>query len=131
LKVGFREKKVSFAVGQDGNIRTMESELTYYTEVVKPQMILVPIGFKTDLGSIPQILQGMIPKDGKALFGYILHDYLYKIGLFTRDECDDMLREAMKALDVVWWRVQSVRGGLAVGGWYAWNKHREGLKCTK
>ena len=34
------------------------------------------------------------PKDGKAMYGYILHDYLYQIGLFSRSETDDILEEA-------------------------------------
>lgn len=125
MEIGFIEERVLTSVGKDGLIRTMESDLTYFTKIVQAQLILVPIGFDTDLGSIPQFLQAIFPKDGEALFAYILHDYLYYTGLFTRSESDDMLREAMKSLNVSWWRIVAVRNGLRIGGWRAWNKHRK------
>jgi len=125
MEVGFLENEVLLSVPTTGDIRTTKSELTFYSEIVKPQLIVVPIDFKTDLGSIPVVIQPFIPKDGLALFAYILHDYLYATGLFTRDECDEILKEAMQSLDVKSWRVFSVRKGLKVGGWYAWNKHRK------
>jgi hypothetical protein len=131
VKIGFGESRIKTSVGADGLMRTMESRLTYYTEVVKPQVIAVPIGFETDLGSIPLALQNVFPKDGKAMYGYILHDYLYKMGMYSRSTSDDMLEEAMQSLGVSWWRRKSVRLGLKLGGWVAWNKHRKGLKCTK
>jgi len=131
VKVGFKEDTVLLSVPTSGDLRTTKSELTYFTKVVQEQLVLVPVGVKTDLGSIPTFLQVFFPKDGKAMFGYILHDYLYKTGMFTRGQSDDMLEEAMESLGVTWWRRKSVRGGLRVGGWVAWNRHRKGLKCTK
>ena len=131
MKVGFRESFVLLSVSTDGIIRTTKSELTYYTEVVKPQLIVVPINFDTDLGSIPRLFQPLIPKDGLALFAYILHDYLYKTGLFTRSQSDYILEEAMKSLGVQWWVRKADLNGLRAGGWVAWNKHRKGLTCTK
>ena len=130
MKIGFKESDVNLSVPITGDIRTMKSELTYYTEL-KKCLILVPIGFGTDLGSIPLALQNVFPKDGKAMYGYILHDYLYKMGMYSRSTSDDMLEEAMQSLGVSWWRRKSVRLGLKLGGWVAWNKHRKGLKCTK
>lgn len=130
MKIGFKEQTISLTVPITGDIRTTQSELTYYTDI-KKCLILVPIGFDTDLGSIPLSLQNIFPKDGKAMFGYILHDYLYRMGLYTRSVSDDMLEEAMQSLGVAWWRRKSVRLGLRLGGWVAWNKHRKGLKCTK
>lgn len=128
MEVGFREREILLSVGITGDIRTTRSVLTYYTEVVKPQMILVPVGFDTDLGSIPRVFQGLIPKDGLAIFAYILHDYLYKTGLFTRSQCDLILEEAMKCLGVNWVHRKAVLNGLRVGGWVAWNKHRKAEK---
>jgi hypothetical protein len=128
LKVGFREKRILLSVSQNGDIRTTWSELTYYTEVVEPQLILVPIGFETDLGSIPRIFQSFIPKDGIAIFAYILHDYLYKTGLFTRAQTDRILDEAMKSLGASLVHRKAVLNGLRVGGWVAWNKHRKADK---
>ena len=126
----FKEKTISLSVPLSGDIRTTQSELTYYSEIAKCY-ILVPIGIKTDLGSIPQAFQNVFPKDGKAMFAYILHDYLYKTGMFSQKICDDILEEAMKSLGVTWWRRKVVRNGLRVGGWVAYNNYRNGEKETK
>jgi len=124
VKVGFKESEVLLSVPTSGDIRTLQSELTYFTQVVQEQLLLVPKGIKTDLGSIPRSLQGVFPKDGKAMFAYILHDYLYQVGIFERLESDEILEEAMASLGVAWWRRKAVKLGLRVGGWVAWNEHR-------
>ena len=125
MKIGFRESEVLLSVPTSGDIRTLQSELTYFTKIVKPQLILVPKGIKTDLGSIPRALQGIFPKDGKAMFAYILHDYLYQTGMFSRLESDSILEEAMGTLGVSYWRRKTVKFGLRLGGWVAWNEHRK------
>ena len=124
MKVGFRESEILLSVPTSGDIRTLQSELTYFTQVVQEQLLLVPKGIQTDLGSIPRALQGIFPKDGKAMFAYILHDYLYQVGMFSRLDSDEMLEEAMGSLGVSWWRRKAVKLGLRVGGWVAWNEHR-------
>lgn len=120
----FKEKVLRLTVPISGDIRTTESELTYFSKIAKC-LILVPTGTKTDLGSIPQILQGIFPKDGKAMFAYILHDYLYQTGMFTQKMSDDILKEAMQSLGVSAWRRFSVREGLRVGGFVAYNNYRK------
>jgi hypothetical protein len=125
VEVGFKVEEVLLSAPQSGDIRTLKSELIYYSELIRKQMIVVPVGVKTDLGSIPQVLQAVFPKDGKAMFAYILHDYLYQTGMFSRAESDDMLEEAMKSLGVGWLSRKSVKLGLYVGGWKAWNEWRE------
>jgi len=121
----FKENFVDLRLPQRGKIRTTLSELHYYSDFLKEE-IIVSIGFETDLGSIPSWLQWLFPKDGKAVLAYILHDYLYKKG-FKNDRglCDTLLKEAMGVLDVKSWRKYGVRSGLKVGGWYAWNQHRK------
>ena len=131
MEIGFKESEILLSVPTSGDLRTTKSELTYFTVIVREQLILVPVGVKTDLGSIPAILQVFFPKDGKAMFGYILHDYLYQMGMFSRSQSDDMLEEAMKSLGVSWWRRKSVRGGLRIGGWVAWDRHRNNKKGGK
>ena len=56
MEVGFKEKEIDFRVPITGDIRKTRSELTYYSEI-KKCLILVPIDFLTDLGSIPLFLQ--------------------------------------------------------------------------
>lgn len=125
MKTGFNEVVLTVDVPLTGDIRTLRSELTYFSEILG-YMIVVPEGFKTDLGSIPQVLQGVFPKDGKAMYGYILHDYLYQVGIESRSISDDVLEEAMESLGVSWGTRRSVRLGLAIGGWVAWDAHRSG-----
>jgi len=120
----FLEKQVELSVPISGDIRTLLSTVSYFSPSYE-EIFQAPIGLNTDLGSIPPWLQGIFPKDGKAMFAYILHDHLYKSGILTRKEADDLLEEAMKVLGVSWWRRRAVREGLRVGGWVAWNKHRK------
>ena len=119
----FKEEYITLEVPKSGDIRKTLSPLTYYSKGLD-KTISVPLYMLTDLGSIPQVLQGIFPKDGKAMFAYILHDYLYQSGILTRSQSDDTLEDAMKSLDVSWWIRKSVREGLRVGGWVAWNEHR-------
>ena len=120
----FKQGFIDLRLPKSGKVRTTQSELTFFSDIVE-DYITVPVGTETDLGSIPVLLQWLFPKDGKAVLGYVLHDYLYKVGIYSRSKSDDILQEAMKTLDVSWWRLRGVRGGLAVGGWVAWNKHRK------
>ncbi len=122
--VSFKELYIDLKVPKSGDVRTTLTTLSYYSDIVN-EWVVVPTGLETDLGSIPRFLQGVFPKDGKAMFAYILHDHLYKLGVYSRSTSDDILREAMKALGVRWYIQVCVRFGLRIGGWYAWNKHRE------
>jgi len=124
MKSYFEEDYVDLRLPQRGKIRTTLSELHYYSELLD-EVIVVPIGFETDLGSIPTWLQWLFPKDGRAVLGYVLHDYLYKEGKLSRGICDDILDEAMEVLGTRWWRRKGVHRGLDIGGWYSWNQHRK------
>ena len=124
MKLGFNETQIKLQVPISGDIRITLSELSYNSKITF-ETLKVPTGFKTDLGSIPQILQGIFPKDGKAMFAYILHDWLYYIGDYTQKQCDDILEEAMQTLGVVFWRRKAIRNGLRVGGFIAYNNHRK------
>ena len=121
---GFVEDYIDLRVPREGDIRTTISEIEYFSELVAGS-IIVPIGLKTDLGSIPKVLQGIFPKDGKATLAYILHDYLYKVGKYDRHMCDAILEEAMETLNVDYLTRKAVRSGLYLGGWVAWNEHRK------
>ncbi|NOQ31780.1 MAG: DUF1353 domain-containing protein [Helicobacteraceae bacterium] len=121
----FAEDHVDLRLPKEGTIRTTLSELHYYSKPID-EMIIVPIGFKSDLGSIPSLLQWIFPKDGLAVLGYVLHDYLYSIRYKDdRSVCDNLLYEAMGVLGVSGWRRVGVLTGLKIGGIFAWNKHRK------
>ena len=121
--IGFHEEYIKLEVPRSGDIRTTLSTITYTSEITY-KLLIVPLGLKTDLGSIPQILQNIFPKDGLAMFAYILHDWLYKQGKYTQSVCDDILEEAMQSLGVGYLTRKSVRMGLRIGGSKAYQEHR-------
>lgn len=120
----FEQDFVDLRLPKRGKIRITQSELIYHSDIIQ-DIIVVPKEIPTDLGSIPSGLQWLFPKDGKAVLAYILHDYLYQSGIYSRSKSDDILEEAMGTLGVSWWRRKSVRGGLKAFGWIAWNEHRK------
>lgn len=91
-------------------------------------IITIPEGFETDFASVPQILWSVIPPWGKYGKAAVLHDYLYKSGIFERGRCDDIFLEAMEVLDVSWIKRKIIYRGVRMGGWIAWNSHRKNDK---
>lgn len=63
----------------------------------------VPAGFKTDLASIPGVLQSIFPHDGKYTEAAILHDFLYGKAVCSRWMADAIFREGMKNSGVSVW----------------------------
>ena len=63
--------------------------------------VSVPIGFRTDLASIPRLLWAVLPPFG---FNYmkpaILHDYLYQSKMVSRAQAAAIFLEAMTVLEV-------------------------------
>ena len=55
--------------------------------------LIVPAGFESDGASVPRLLWGVVfPRDDrKALFGAIVHDYIYRTHplKWTRSDADD------------------------------------------
>jgi hypothetical protein len=67
------------------------------------QQIIVPIGFRTDLTSIPRILWPLFPPFGKYSRAAVIHDYMLSKKdhyMLSRKEYHDIFLEAMKALGV-------------------------------
>ena len=65
--------------------------------------VVVPIGYHTDLASIPDFLKDRIDVNGKHREAAIVHDYLCTDGEFenvSQAQADIVFREAMEALRV-------------------------------
>lgn len=87
----------------NGNRQLYEltEDLSYQSEILG--LITVPKGFLTDFASIPRIVWNVIdPEDPCVLYPSVIHDALYSWSgampdskLFTRDQADQVLREAM------------------------------------
>jgi len=129
MKSYFLQTRLETSVGIDGKIRTLLTPLSYYS-VLLDEVITVPIGFETDFGSIPQMFQNILPKDGTSLFAYIIHDLLYQI-TYRNDRllCDSVLKEAQECLGESFYARNTVKLGLRIGGAKAWNEHKnKGLR---
>jgi hypothetical protein len=61
--------------------------------------IEVPVGFRTDLASIPRMLRNLpaLDPDGKSRRPAVVHDWLYAWQALGKDRADDFLRYAMIA----------------------------------
>jgi hypothetical protein len=57
--------------------------------------ITVPVGFVTDLASIPRIFWTMLRPDGEYAYAAIIHDYLYWTQVCSRDVADQVFYYAM------------------------------------
>jgi hypothetical protein len=88
-------------------------------------MVTVPIGFVTDLASIPRFLWSLWPPEGLYTDAAVVHDCCYAQQFFTRLRCDQILLEAMEDLGVSWWTRHVIYIGVRIGGWMAWKKHEE------
>lgn len=62
--------------------------------------IIVPEGFSTDFGSVPQLFQSIVSPIGSPTKAYVLHDYLLELYLngkiSKRKICDKTFRTALK-----------------------------------
>jgi len=68
-----------------------------------PVRVVVPVGFKTDLASIPRVpfLRSMFMVNGLHRAAAIIHDYLCRLGMgFSRKTADKIFLEAMKVSKV-------------------------------
>ena len=91
-------KPISYTRSPDGQWVTGE-QFTY--EVGKKGSgikIIVPKGFKTDMGSIPRIFRIFFsPTDIRWYRACVLHDHLYRSGIVSRAIADAVFLEAMRA----------------------------------
>ena len=78
-------------------------------------IIRAPIGSTTDGLSVPRCIQSFIPATGGDWFASVLHDAGYRnqlqiavdekhwiLAKYNQKECDDLMREAMKAQNTGW-----------------------------
>jgi hypothetical protein len=82
--------------------------------------ITVPIGFVTDLASIPQVFWSFLRPDGDYAFAAILHDYLYWTQTTDRATADHVLKICMQDFSVPATQVAAIYDGVRVGGESAW-----------
>ena len=93
------EKELSYEIGyKDSNLK-----------------IVIPIGFQTDLGTIPPMFRWLLnPADGSCAAAFVLHDYLCVITNFSRVVTDAVLYEALSVLKVKPWKANLIYFGVSI-----------------
>ena len=81
---------------------------------------LVPDGFVSDLASFPWCVLFLFKLLGKHQRAAILHDWLYRNKIKTKEWCDEQFNLAMAQDGVKKWRRKLMIAGLKAGGHKAW-----------
>jgi hypothetical protein len=89
--------------------------------------IEVPVGFVTDLATVPKFLRGVLDVNGRSRRPATLHDWLYNTQTLPRAECDDIFRRALliEGEGISQWLYFA---GVRAGGWAYWG--RKGKAAT-
>ena len=96
-----------------------------YTVTVDGKDITVPARFTTDFASVPRLIWWAFPPWGRYAPATVVHDYLYKTGVFSRKKADRIFDEIMRELNVKRWRRRSMYLGVRLFGRGPWKQRRE------
>jgi uncharacterized protein DUF1353 len=111
---------VDFRPFSDGQHWIVKEPLTYIVGTSK-ESVTVPIGFVTDLASIPPILQSIIQQNGSYLLPAVVHDYLYWKQTCTQPQSDGILMLAMIEQKVSLFHRTSIFQAVQAAGSLAWD----------
>lgn len=119
----------------DRKSRTVYEDFSYLDERLGE--ITIPKGFTTDFASIGALKTPKLHSLYALLVGYgdraaTIHDYMYATStsgakgvLVTRKEADEVFYRALRSEGIARWRAWMFLGGVRLGGWFAWRKHRK------
>lgn len=101
----------------------VETEFTFFSDKYEP--VTVPVGYQTDLASVPRYLWSIFPPFGRYSQAAVTHDFIYQMRKDltyqgterSRKECDEIFLEAMKTLKVPWWKRQLMYRAVRSFGW--------------
>jgi len=101
-----------------------------YTIGSTKDTITVPVGFVTDLASIPQVLWSIgLRPEGQYSRAAIIHDYLYWSQNCTRDQSDRLLMIAMKESNVGTFQEDVIYAAVHAAGSSAWANNAKEKKA--
>jgi hypothetical protein len=110
---------------KSGNKSILVEPLSYQSNRLD-RVFTVPIGFVTDLASIPRLFQLFISKMGRHRKAAVLHDYLYSENTaylkVSREQADIVFYDAMRDEDVPLWKSWSMYRAVRLGGWASFRK---------
>ena len=96
-----------------------------YDSDVANKVFIVPAGEVTDLSSVPRLPLAFLLTGDTGHGAGALHDHLYRTGEVSRDVADEVFKEALLASGEPAWRANLMYWGVRLGGWIAWNNHRQ------
>lgn len=85
----------------------------------------VPVGFVSDLASVPWFGRWLVPRAGRHNRAAVLHDWLFYLRGHGRAPCsrweaDNLMLEAMRVDRVRFTRRWLIRFALLLGSWWPW-----------
>lgn len=99
--------------------------LVRFRAVWRGGQVTVPVGFVTDLSSIPRRFRSLIPVVGPQNLASVIHDFLYdperRPAGWTRANADLIFLEGMKAAGVRWMRRRAMYLAVRVGSARFWD----------
>jgi Protein of unknown function (DUF1353) len=93
------------------------------------QPVTVPVGFVTDLASIPRLFWSSLRPDGEYTYPAIVHDYLYWTQTRPKDTADMIFKFGMQDFDINWPTIVAIYEAVHLGGGPSW-KHNQELKLS-
>jgi hypothetical protein len=117
-----RMDPVDFKPFVDGRNWIVREQLTYRIGISQ-DAVTVPVGFVTDLASIPPALQSFIQQNGPSLLPAVVHDYLYWKQTCTREQSDRILRLAMIEHAVPERQRMAIYEAVHWAGMFAWDEN--------
>jgi hypothetical protein len=89
--------------------------------IIDDELIELPRNFETDFASVPWVFTSLFPKFSKDTNrSAVLHDYLYRVKIFTKEKSDDVFYQGMVADGVSKWRAYPMYLAVRFGGDTAW-----------
>ncbi len=88
--------------------------------------VTVPVGFETDLASVPRIARMFVSKSD-AIEASVVHDYLYKMRIVDRETADAIFFALMRQdSSLPAWRARVMFGAVRVFGGFVYRDPNDG-----
>ena len=109
----------------DDDYFVLLDNLVYYS-VKRGIRITCPVGFVSDGPSVPRVplLYFLFGHRGKR--AAVIHDWLYRNLMFTRDICDDIYKEALIDSGKFKFTSNGMYAGVRIGGSYSFKGKKQG-----
>jgi len=89
------------------------------------QPVVVPMGFVTDLTSIPRLFWQVLRPEGRYAYAAVVHDYLYWEQTRSREEADQILKIAMEDSKVDPKLTETIYQAVRAFGQASWDKNTQ------